>query len=116
MRVIKKLARAVSGFSQMLAAELSLKIEVLAGLAVLVAAYFFQVTRFEFLFLTGAVFGVIILEGINTVLERVVDLAQPRYHEAAKEIKDALAAVVMLAVVAAVVVGVVIFWPYLTNY
>lgn len=113
MRVIKKIARALAGFSQMFSTELSLKIEVFFGLAVLAAAYFFRVTRFEFLFLTGAVFGILILEGINTALERVVDLAQPRYHEAAKEIKDALAAVVMLAVVASAVVGVVIFWPYL---
>ena len=113
MRVVKKFVRAFSGFNQMLATELSLKIEVLAGLVVLAAAYFFQVTRFEFLFIVGAVLGLIILEGINTVLERVVDLSQPHYHEAVKEIKDALAAVVLLAVVAAAIVGAVIFWPYL---
>lgn len=113
MRVIKKFIRAVSGFSRLLSAELSLRIEVLAGLLVLAAAVFFRVTRFEFLFLAGAVFGIIILEGINTVLERVVDLLEPRYHEAVKEIKDALAAMVLLAVAAAVIVGAVIFWPYL---
>jgi len=113
MRVVKKFTRAISGFKGMLASELSLKIEVIAGLAVLTAACFFKVNRFEFLFLAGTVFGVIILEGINTILERVVDLAQPRYHEAVKETKDALAAVVLLSVMAAVIVGIVIFWPYL---
>lgn len=115
MRVIKKFVRAVSGFSQMLSTELSLKIETLAGLLVLGAACFFQVTKFEFLFLASAVFGVIILEGINTVLERVVDLLEPRYHEAVKEIKDALAAVILLAVLAAAIIGFVIFWPYLNS-
>ena len=113
MRVVKKISRALSGLGRMLDSELSLKIEVWCGLAVLAAAAWLAVSRFEFLFLLAAVFGVIILEGINTALERVVDLAAPRYHEAAKEIKDALAAVVMLAALGAAIVGAIIFWPYL---
>ncbi len=113
MRVTRKFARAFSGFSRMLATELSVKIEVGCGLGVLAAAAWFQVSWFEFLFLMAAVFGVIILEGLNTVLERVIDLAEPRYHEAVKEIKDGLAATVLLAALGAAIVGVVIFWPYL---
>jgi len=115
MRVVRKFSRAFSGFFQMAGSELSLKIEIFCAAAVLGASYYFQITRIEFLFVVGTVFGVIILESVNTVLERVVDLVQPRYHEAAKEVKDALAAVVLLSVLSAVVIGAVIFWPYLKG-
>lgn len=112
MRVTRKFKRAITGFLQMAGNELSLKIEIFCAALVIGAAYYFKVERFEFLFLLLAVFGVIILEGLNTVLERVVDLVQPRYHEAVKEVKDALAAVVLLSVLVAAIIGLSIFWPY----
>ena len=61
------------------------------------------------------IFSIIILEGVNTVLERIIDLVEPRYKDMVGEIKDALAGLVMLASVGAVLIGLLIFWPYIQS-
>lgn len=114
MRLLKKFKRAGIGLAE-LTGELSIKIEIGAGLVVLLLAWKLAVSRWEWLWLIGACAGVIILEGLNTVLERIIDLAEPRYHEAVRQIKDALAGLVFLAAFGAVIVGLVIFLPYLLN-
>jgi diacylglycerol kinase (ATP) len=49
----------------------------------------------------------------NTALESVVDLANPAYHPLAKTAKDVKAAVVVIAALAAILVGVLILGPAL---
>ena len=115
MRLIKKFRRAGAGLYQVLWTELSIKIEILIGLVVAGAAYYYRLPKLEWLIVLGMVFMVIILEAMNTILEAVIDLAEPRYHETVRRLKDALAAVVLLAVVLAGLVGVAIFWPYLNK-
>lgn len=55
---------------------------------------------------------VLILEVVNSVFEQLVDLLKPRLHYVVGEIKNMMAAAVLLASLAAAVVGGVIFWPY----
>lgn len=51
----------------------------------------------------------------NTMVERMTDLLKPKTHPYAKVIKDLMAAVVLVSSVAASVIGVLIFWPYLLK-
>ena len=55
---------------------------------------------------------VLVLELLNSSIERLVDLAKPRLHEEAGTIKDLMAGAVLLASMVAVIVGILIFWPY----
>lgn len=112
MRLLKKIRRAGAGLYEVFWAELSIKIEILIGLAVIGAAYYYRLPKIEFLIILGMVFMVIILEALNTILEAVIDLAEPRYHEIVRALKDGLAALVLLVVFLAALVGAVIFWPY----
>ena len=48
-------------------------------------------------------------EGLNTALERLVDLASPGFHPLAGKAKDIAAGAVLLAVLGAVSIGVIIF-------
>lgn len=112
MNIIKKFKRAVRGLGE-LGQELSVKIAIIIGGAVFGLAWLLEVTRFEWLTLLAAIAAIVILEGFNTVLERLIDLAEPRYHEAVRQIKDALAGLVLIAAVGAAVIGLIIFWPYL---
>jgi diacylglycerol kinase len=54
---------------------------------------------------------VLILEGLNTALEAVVDLASPDIHPLAKTAKDLTAGMVLLAAAASIVVGLIILGP-----
>ena len=53
----------------------------------------------------------IILEGVNTAIEAVVDLASPEIHPLAKVAKDVGAGAVLIAAIASVTVGLLIFGP-----
>ena len=55
----------------------------------------------------------IILEGLNTALEAVVDLASPKLHPLAKVAKDVSAGMVLIAAIAAVIIGLLILGPAL---
>ena len=58
---------------------------------------------------------VICLEIINTAIERVVDLASPYYHPLAKAAKDIAAGAVFVFAVISVIIGAIIFLPYLLS-
>lgn len=60
--------------------------------------------------LIGLVLG---LEMVNTAIEAAVDLAHPTLHPLAKKAKDSAAGAVIIAAIASVVVGLVIFLPRL---
>ena len=75
----------------------------------------FDVTKAEAIVLFFVVFGVLIMEILNTIMERVVDILKPRVHPYAKLIKDLMAASVLLSAILAVVTGLIIFLPYVEK-
>jgi len=52
---------------------------------------------------------------VNTVVERFVDMIEPRVHPYAGLIKDLLAAAVLITTVSAGIIGVLILGPYLLD-
>lgn len=112
MRLFRKFYRAGVGLIEVFWSELSIKIEVVIGVLIVALAYYLALPKLEFLFILGAVFAVITMEALNTILEAVIDLAEPRYHEIVRRLKDALAALVFLSVLLAAIIGLAIFWPY----
>jgi diacylglycerol kinase len=59
---------------------------------------------------------VLVLELLNSSLERLTDLAKPRLHAYAGEIKDLMAGSVLVASVAAVILALMILGPHLLTY
>src|SRR4051812_792456 len=55
-----------------------------------------------------AIAAVLILEGLNTALEATVNLASPQLHPLAKIAKDLAAAMVLIAAIASVIIGLLI--------
>ena len=59
-------------------------------------------------------FGVVIAaELFNTAIERLVDLVSPERHPVAGQVKDIAAGAVLVCAVAAAIIGLIIFIPYL---
>lgn len=92
--------------------ERNFRIELLAGIGVFVVAFFVGLEKWELVAIAFVVFGILILEAINTLVERLVNIFNPRVHPYAKMLKDVTAAIVLLGSIGAVVIGVLIFWPY----
>jgi diacylglycerol kinase len=106
------LRAAFNGFKETVVFERSFKIMMAVALVVIVAMFYFPTSRLEKVVLLFAVFSVLILELINTTIERIMDMVSPAYDERVRVIKDLMAAIVLLASFGSAVIGILIFWPY----
>jgi diacylglycerol kinase (ATP) len=86
-------------------------IHAIVSLAVLAASLWLQLALNEWAIVLIAIAMVWTAEFINTALEAVVDLASPQQHPMAKVGKDVGAAAVLIASVAAAVIGFLILGP-----
>lgn len=115
---IKKLIRSVKcalhGIQYIMQGQ-NFVIEMWCGLIVLLLALILKITRFEFIALLLVILLILILETINTIFERIMDILQPRIHPYARVVKDMMAGAVLIACLGAIVIGGVIFIPYICN-
>ena len=114
-RLFKSFSYAIKGLIKTFKEEQNLRIQAIAGLAVLCLAWFFKIDRIEWVLLVAVIFLVIIVEIINSAIERVADVLKPRIDSYVKEIKDIMAAAVMIASLAAVIIGIIILAPYFVD-
>ncbi len=70
-------------------------------------------SRLEWCAAMAALALVWIAETLNTAVERLTDLVSPEYHPLAGKVKDVAAGAVLMAMVAAISIGLVVFGPRL---
>jgi len=80
---------------------------------VLAAGFFVGLSRLEWCAIVLAMVAVWTAEALNTAIEIVVDLASPDVHPLAGRAKDVAAGAVLISACGAVVVGILVFAPYL---
>jgi len=114
-KLFKSFRYATRGLKYVLKNEQNFQIEILGGLFVVILMYLFPTRSLEKIALFIAIFAVLVMELINTIFERVVDILKPRVHPYAQLVKDVMAAAVLLSSIGAVIVGVIIFWPYFQD-
>jgi diacylglycerol kinase len=93
--------------------EQSFRIQTVVALLILILILLLPLQRWEQCLLILASGGVLVLELVNSVVERFVDMVKPRIHEYAKEIKDLAAAAVFVMACTAVILALIVFWPYI---
>lgn len=94
-------------------AERTFRVMVAVALLVVVLVTVLSLATWErvlLLLLTGAV---LVLELINSMVERLVDLLKPRLSAYVGEVKDLMAGAVIVASMLAAVLGLLILWPHL---
>jgi diacylglycerol kinase len=114
-RLARSFAFAVQGIVYGIKSCPNMKIHLLAAVVVFLAGAILRVSRMEWALLTITVFMVLITETINTSLERSVDLASPEIHPIAKASKDVAAGAVLLAALNSIIIGLLVFGPYLIK-
>ncbi len=115
MSLLRSFGFALEGVSYLIRTQRSAQIEVVIGLAVVVLAARLGITALEWAVLVLAIALVLSLEALNTAIELAVTLASPQRHPLAKAAKDVAAGMVLIAAVAAVIVGVVVLGPRLPS-
>jgi len=91
----------------------NLKIHYLTALIAIAAGFYFNISRLEFAVVILAITLVVTLEMINTAIEKVVDLLTDKYHILALIAKDVSAGAVLIASIAAFIIGALIYGPHL---
>ena len=112
-RLVKSFRYAIKGLVKTVREEQNLQIQGSIALIAIILAIYFKIDRLEWALLIFVIGLVILMEIANSAIERITDVLKPRINGYVKEIKDIMAAAVMLASIVAVIVGLIIFWPYI---
>ncbi|MEA2097723.1 MAG: diacylglycerol kinase [Patescibacteria group bacterium] len=92
--------------------EQNFKVHIVFSIIVFVLILLFDPVVLEIAILVIIITFILVLEIINSIFERIVDILQPRVHPHAKTIKDMMAAAVLVASLGSFFVGLLIFLPY----
>ena len=95
--------------------EQTFQIMVLIALATLFLMIYFKVTFIEKLIIIFLIAVVLSLELINTQIEKVLNILKPDYDQKVKIIKDISAGAVLLFCLGVIIIGILIFSPYLQK-
>lgn len=102
------------GLTIALQSDRNLRIHAAATVIVVVAGWWCRLSLLEWCIIVLTIGLVWTAELLNTAIEAVVDLASPEPHELARRAKDVASAAVLMAAVAAVIIGAIIFGPRLS--
>lgn len=108
---LKSIGYAFKGAIYLVKTEASIKIQVVIGVLVTIAGFFFNISATEWLIQCLAIALVMTAEGINTAIEAVADFIHPEHHKKIGIIKDIAAGAVFISAFFAVVIGVIIYSP-----
>ncbi len=113
-QLIQSFVFAAKGIRQAITGQRNLKIHVAVAMAVAAAGVHYTISNAEWGLVLLAVGLVITAELMNTAIEGLVDLLEPRHHPLAGKVKDIAAGGVLVASVCAAGIGVLVFMKYVT--
>ena len=95
----------------MVRTQRNFRIESFVAAVVVGAGAVLGIDRVEWLAIVLTIALVLILEAMNTALEHAVTLASPAFDAHARAAKDVSAAAVLIAAIASIAVGAIVFAP-----
>lgn len=111
----RSLKHAFRGLAYATKNEKNFQNELVVATLVIIAMLYFKVTKGEAVVLFVVIMAVLIMELLNTAMERVIDILKPKIHPYAKLIKDLMAASVLMMSLLTVILGLIIFIPYIIE-
>ena len=110
LRFWQSFKNAFQGIKIVLKSEKNFRIHLLITLFVILFAFYRGLDKVMWIGLLLIIALVLALEIFNSAIERLVDMLAPKTHSFAKEVKDLLAAMVLIVVIFAIVIGAIIFF------
>ena len=108
---LKSFSYAIKGLQTTVKYEHNTWIHLFATVLVIVFGFIYELTTFEWCWITLAIGLVVVTEILNTAIEHLTDLVSPEFHPLAKKTKDAAAGAVFIASIIAVIIGLMVFIP-----
>lgn len=111
-RLLKSFIYAFRGLRKVFKEEQNLRVQSIFAFFVICLGFYFHVSSTEWCFLILSIGLVILMEILNSAVERITDVLKPRLNTYVKEIKDIMAAAVLLSSFLSVFIGLIVFWHY----
>lgn len=108
---LKSFVYAWSGIKSVLRTEHNSRIHLFLTLLAGVASIVFRISSTELMMLVIIIAMVWTAEIFNTCMEKIMDFISTQYHPQVKLIKDMASSAVMIASIAAIIAGAIIFLP-----
>ncbi len=112
-RFISSLKHAFHGVRVVFEQEQSFRFQMFGAIITLALAWVYPLSGFERTVVLLLIGSVLALEMMNSVFERIIDTFKPRIHPIVRDIKDIMAATVLVTSLTALAIGLVIFGPHL---
>lgn len=108
---LKSMGFALKGAYKLATTEHSVMVQAAIAVLLVIAGFYFEITKEEWMFQTFAIGLVLSIEGMNTAVEKVADFVHPDFHEKIGFIKDIAAGAVFFAAMTAIAIGCFIYIP-----
>lgn len=112
---LRSIGFALHGIRALVRHEANARVHLAASVAVVSAGLVMRCSLDEWRWLVLAMAMVWIAEAFNTAIEVLCNLTQPDFHPQVKLIKDLAAGAVLLAAIAATLIGASVAWPHLLG-
>jgi diacylglycerol kinase (ATP) len=107
----KSLGFAIKGAIKLITTEHSIMVQSTIAVLLIIAGFYFEISREEWMFQTLAIGLVLSIEGLNTAVEKIADFIHPEFHNRIGFIKDIAAGAVFFAALTAIIIGCFIYIP-----
>ncbi|EKD67806.1 MAG: hypothetical protein ACD_48C00208G0003 [uncultured bacterium] len=95
--------------------EQNFRFQLITAVIVGILAWYFPLSDFERLLIFLVITLVLILELMNSAIEKFTDIVKPRLHQHVRVVKDIMAGTVLIASSGAVILGLIIFIPHIIE-
>ena len=109
---IRSFKYALAGIAIMLRSQHNAWVHALATVAVTLFGFLCGISPSEWCWIVVVVVAVWTAEALNTAFEFLCDVASPDFHPLVKHAKDVAAGSVLLSAIGAVIIGCIVFAPY----
>ncbi|BEV03578.1 diacylglycerol kinase family protein [Chryseobacterium gambrini] len=114
--VHKSLRNAFRGVFLMMKHERNFQLEFAAFLVNLFLIFYLKLSSTDTILILMVSFGVLATEILNTAIEKICDFVQPDFDKRIGFIKDISAGAVVLMAILSVIVGVMVYWKYVSGF
>lgn len=113
---IRSFRYAIIGILRMIHCQHNAWIHAAATVVVVVTAFLLRISAADWCWIILAISIVWTAEALNTAFEFLADAASPEFHPLVRDAKNVAAGAVLITAVAAVSIGLFVFWPYVKRF
>lgn len=116
MKLLRSFLYAFAGIRSSFGSELNFRIHTVVAVLVIGLSAALHISTTEWLLVFFCIAFMLVVEMLNTALEKLCDVVHPEQHPGIKKVKDIAAGAVLIAALFSVVIGLIIFVPKLIEF